>query len=546
MTGKPGFESHSELGNNFKRVKSVTIDLFLVGNETKGFRYESNEPIERSALDNTRSVGLFLVGNETKGFRYESNEPVERSALDNTRSVAAGGMSGHIKIELPNVYKSLVNEGGVLHSEDVFITHSDWYVLLEHAKGGWLAISLYNQDITSDKHLKCYVEYEIKLLNHFERKSLVFKKNCTFSNGNGWGYENVIMITDLLNAVRGFVVNNTIVLQLYVAAGPLLKSFLNDKCLKESTTVEISKIVGKNSTLADRSEYLLKEEIGSDCEFIIEGEEQTKIKCSKIFLARASPVFEQMFYGSWARECNIIITDIDATTFKMIVNFAYGLTWTLDNKEQALNLFYAAHKYMIGELMESCIAYLWPHNLEDIWFLLNCDQIIDLENLQEAAMVLIRSRTTRILSDPRFLEISHSSLMLIVQQNELNINSEVELYNALVNWAKANRKFATDLRDVVGDAINHIRFLSMTEHEIVSCVNDLLTDKEKFDILKCMITKEFPPTVPPPALRLSLLQPSDRPSSSPPTVPPPAPQGTKIYEEFTYSWITTFVVLHDS
>nr|CAD7456486.1 unnamed protein product [Timema tahoe] len=209
-----------------------------------------------------------------------------------------GGMSGHIKIELLNVYKSLVNEGGVLHSEDVFFTHSDWYVLLEHAKGGWLAISLYNQDISSDKHLKCYVEYEIKLLNHFERKSLVFKKNCTFSNGNGWGYEHVMMITDLLNPVKGFVVNNTIVLQLYVAAGPLLKSFLNDKCLKESTTVEISKIVGKNSTLADRSEYLLKEEIGSDCEFIIEGEEQTKIKCSKIFLARASPVFEQMFYGS--------------------------------------------------------------------------------------------------------------------------------------------------------------------------------------------------------------------------------------------------------
>eukprot|EP01084_Bolivina_argentea_P130690 230712_1 len=64
----------------------------------------------------------------------------------------------------------------------------------------------------------------------------------------------------------------------------------------------------------------------ADVKFII-GQDKTEFNVNRLFLASISPVFKAMLYGHM-RESNInsdvIISDIEASSFKSVINYAYG------------------------------------------------------------------------------------------------------------------------------------------------------------------------------------------------------------------------------
>ncbi|KAJ4429451.1 hypothetical protein ANN_21620, partial [Periplaneta americana] len=77
----------------------------------------------------------------------------------------------------------------------------------------------------------------------------------------------------------------------------------------------------KGSTMEERAQSLLETNIGSDCDFLV-GSEENKVlfKANKIFLTKASPVFERMFYGGLQPSYPIEVPDIEPEVFHLMLN----------------------------------------------------------------------------------------------------------------------------------------------------------------------------------------------------------------------------------
>ncbi|XP_013099980.1 BTB/POZ domain-containing protein 6 [Stomoxys calcitrans] len=109
------------------------------------------------------------------------------------------------------------------------------------------------------------------------------------------------------------------------------------------------------SSLSMRYEQLLASEKYYDCVFLI-GEHE--VRCHKLILATASPVFEAMFYGPISEKQNIIeILDMSYDIFKLMIVYIYKglLDFCALTLEETIELYYGAEKYLLNELKLECL-----------------------------------------------------------------------------------------------------------------------------------------------------------------------------------------------
>nr|XP_015917059.2 speckle-type POZ protein-like [Parasteatoda tepidariorum] len=95
---------------------------------------------------------------------------------------------------------------------------------------------------------------------------------------------------------------------------------------------------------------VLDETIYSDIVLNVDGD---KIKAHKLILQARSPVFQKMFTHE-AAENPIAISDIGSETMKRLLNFIYTGTTDEYGFEELLELYYAADKYEVISLRDSC------------------------------------------------------------------------------------------------------------------------------------------------------------------------------------------------
>ena len=103
---------------------------------------------------------------------------------------------------------------------------------------------------------------------------------------------------------------------------------------------------------------------------------------------------------------------------------------------------------------------------------------------------LIRTQTKDILSETTFDDVDHSTLVVILSQDEINID-EASLFDAMVRWSvkECERRgmvpSAEKKRSVLSDALFLIRYLTFPPAEFASgpATSELLTQEESFAIL---------------------------------------------------------------
>lgn len=116
------------------------------------------------------------------------------------------------------------------------------------------------------------------------------------------------------------------------------------------------------NVLSERYEQLLLEERHSDCSFLL-GDGTTSIRCHRIILAAASPVFEAMFYGPLSRNddngsaCDIEILDMAEDTFRHLISYIYKGCLDLRSftLQDTIELYYGAEKYLLNDLIADCL-----------------------------------------------------------------------------------------------------------------------------------------------------------------------------------------------
>ncbi|ALC49380.1 CG17068 [Drosophila busckii] len=190
--------------------------------------------------------------------------------------------------------------------------------------------------------------------------------------------------------------------------------------------------------IKDRGQYLLHSEKWADCHFLVgTPPNQRLIAGHKLLLAMASPVFERMFFGNLPDKTDpIIIPDVQAEAFEAMLEYIYTDRISIGSFDKACELCYVAKKYMLPHVVTRCTHFVWadlsPKNACRAY---EFAKLFDESTLMKSSMDLIAANTREVLNDPSFLDIEVSTLMAILDQNRLYIDSELDLFNCLVKFA---------------------------------------------------------------------------------------------------------------
>ncbi|CAK9830737.1 BTB/POZ domain-containing protein 6-A [Anthophora retusa] len=208
----------------------------------------------------------------------------------------------------------------------------------------------------------------------------------------------------------------------------------------------------------------------------------------------SSPVFEAMFFGSMAEKNDLIpIRDVQPEAFKALLEYIYTDRVDLSSFELACELCYCAKKYMLPSLVEECTKYLWSDvSPKKACRAYEFAKLFEEPVLTEKCLQIICTKTNEVLKESNWEEVELGTLLTVLEQENLQINSEVELFTAVERWAKAEciRKSLDPndgkaLKSVIGNALSKIRFLSINPQEFAEGpgMSPLLTKDETFAIL---------------------------------------------------------------
>nr|XP_021002169.1 kelch-like protein 8 isoform X2 [Parasteatoda tepidariorum] len=181
-------------------------------------------------------------------------------------------------------------------------------------------------------------------------------------------------------------------------------------------------------------EFLQKEIL---CDVVIKAGSKS-IKCHRNVLACCSPYFQAMFTTPLAESKQNVITigDIDETTMEMLIKFAYTAKIEL-NISNAQALLHASSVLQFDSLAQTCCEFigsqLHPSNCLGIRQLAH--QLNELQ-LIKAADEFTKLHFRKIILEEEFVSISAKHLEEIISSQDLFVDNEIEVYEAVMLWIK--------------------------------------------------------------------------------------------------------------
>lgn len=209
-----------------------------------------------------------------------------------------------------------------------------------------------------------------------------------------------------------------------------------------------------------------------------------RIPAHRIIMASASPWFREMFLNPTTNRLRdldqgedgcIEITDVEPCSFMEFLRFCYTDTVRL-SKDNCVGLLIAAKRYEVECIEPQCVQFiqkcLAKKTALAIWNNARHYGDIDLENVARRS---VQHFAEDILLSTEFLKLDQTSLYEILSDDALRAD-EIVVFRGLTRWAKQhclksglcpNR---VNLRQVIGNALNLIRFPLMTEEQLQKIV----------------------------------------------------------------------------
>jgi hypothetical protein len=110
---------------------------------------------------------------------------------------------------------------------------------------------------------------------------------------------------------------------------------------------------------------------------------------------------------------------------------------------------------------------------------------------------MLQSRTEEVLSTDSWCEVQESTVVTLLQQDTLNIQSEVSLLSACQRWAQQQwdinnkgcikkARYVKKLRKIMDPLLPYLRILSLTSKQFFEAIinHDIFSEHEQFEILK--------------------------------------------------------------
>lgn len=195
--------------------------------------------------------------------------------------------------------------------------------------------------------------------------------------------------------------------------------------------------------------------------------EDKKFKVHKIILAASSAYFRALFLhpdSKEMKESEVRLEDISCNAIESILNYCYTLELHLD-PDNVREIILAANRLQVTVIQRMAVEFLSnsmeSSNCLGIYSLAKHLGIID---LKDSSLQFCLDNFREVIQNEEFLEIDDSCLFDLVSNDQLDVDDEELLFEAVINWAQVdidNRK--QSLRKLM----SNIRFATMDASKLV-------------------------------------------------------------------------------
>ena len=207
---------------------------------------------------------------------------------------------------------------------------------------------------------------------------------------------------------------------------------------------------------------------GKLCDVVIQVQ-SASFNAHRVVLASSSPYFEAMFGGELeeSRQSTVTIKDISASVMEQLLDYCYTSSIAI-NEDTVQDLLTASGILQLSWVQEVCCEFM-KHQL-DYTNCLGIQTFADAHNcreLHDAASCYALQRYLEVVDGMEFLELNCEELIKLLQNEDLNVQSEEQVYESALKWVK----YEEDQRKHLLPAIlEHVRLPLLERSFLVSVV----------------------------------------------------------------------------
>lgn len=229
-------------------------------------------------------------------------------------------------------------------------------------------------------------------------------------------------------------------------------------------------------------------------------------------LKSASPYFQSLLSDlNQNNNKEIRIDWCDPNYFEIIQKYAYTNEIVFKSVTETMHLLYVSYQFAMNQLSMKCLTFLkkqcdeenvlrlLPFIFEHFKMIFRMEKEPNSEIIKELFVLIwtcfdvIDKNASKLLASDDFTMLNREMVINIVCRDSLKLESELDVYNGIINWAtqqcKQQRKEITDQNKrqfLEGDLIYFPRYLTMNLNEFGAGPNqdEILTSDEKNILLR--------------------------------------------------------------
>jgi kelch-like protein 18 len=176
-----------------------------------------------------------------------------------------------------------------------------------------------------------------------------------------------------------------------------------------------------------------------------------KFSAHRIVLAASIPYFNAMFLHEMIEknQNEITINSVDHLCLEQFINYSYNGKITITN-ENVQSLLIGANFFHLKNIKTACCEFVKKRlTINDALAVRAFAEQLMCLDLVQSVDNFINRNFNKIINTSEFLNLQSSELCDILSRDELNVDSEEQVYDALIRWIKNdeknNSKFLFDL-----------------------------------------------------------------------------------------------------
>ncbi|XP_078572538.1 kelch repeat and BTB domain-containing protein 2-like [Branchiostoma floridae x Branchiostoma japonicum] len=205
--------------------------------------------------------------------------------------------------------------------------------------------------------------------------------------------------------------------------------------------------------------------------------EGRRFPCHRLVLSAASPYFRAMFTSDMAesRQKTVVLQGLDSGVFEEILSYIYSGTLHV-SLDKVQPLYQAADLLQLDYVRDTCSSYM-AMNVERSTCvgMYKFADVFSVKFVQNRCLQLIHRNFAEVASSEEFCSLSVDQLTEIISHDELNVEDETTVWEAVVRWVQHSRK---DRLHHLPSILLHIRFNLLTSDDTAAILDRPLVTED--------------------------------------------------------------------